>query len=33
MKYFIAWETAGCDGECGTVSDSDSELWDSAGQC
>ena len=19
MKYFVVWESAGCDGECGTV--------------
>ena len=25
MKYFIVWESAGCDGECGTVPDNDSE--------
>ena len=25
MKYLIVWESAGCDGECGTVMVSDSE--------
>ena len=25
MKYFVVWESAGCDGECGTVMVSDSK--------
>ena len=25
MKYFVVWESAGCDGECGTVTVSDSK--------
>ena len=25
MNYFVVWESAGCDGECGTVMVSDSK--------